>query len=144
MTRILTIIALLFATPAWAGEVDGKSFLCERQSKGNPSPSIAVYQKFYALKFEDGKAIKYGYHSRQPEGNEYFATDTSVGWALGSGGSFWYSMSRKTLTLRLESVDDRIARDIWQCKFMSLKNAQNVIDEYINSHKEKAREGNQF
>ena len=28
MTRILTIMTLLFATPAWAGEVDGHSFLC--------------------------------------------------------------------------------------------------------------------
>ena len=27
MTRILTIIALLFATPAWAGEVDGTVFI---------------------------------------------------------------------------------------------------------------------
>ncbi len=26
MHRILTIIALLFATPAWAGDVDGNSF----------------------------------------------------------------------------------------------------------------------
>ena len=141
MTRILTVIALLFATPAWAGEVDGKSFLCELQS-GNQSASIKALYRNFALKFEDRKAKKYFYNDYE---ETYYSTDdTSVRWAVGSGQWLSYSMSRKTLTLKIENHVDRTVLDIFQCKFMSLKNARNIIDEYGNFYREKAREGNQF
>ena len=48
MTRILTIIAFLFATPAWAGEVDGNSFLCSGEGAGD----------IRALEFKNGKVYE--------------------------------------------------------------------------------------
>ena len=73
MTRLLTIIALLFATPAWAGEVDGNSFYCPPNGLGTFS--------HYALQFQN--EIAYGYNdSGGLVSSKYDVTAGHVYWEL--------------------------------------------------------------
>ena len=132
MTRLLTIIALLFATPAWAGEVDGNSFYCK--------PLLMGTVTHVAFKFEGGKVFKYN-ESGQEFSYDYYAAHSNVTWEISD--VFYYDIDRKTLQLKLRlNPSDSSAG--WQCEFMEINQARKLVVEAGKSREEKKREGNQF
>ena len=132
MTRILTIIALLFATPAWAGEVDGKSFYCK------PMDSDTVTHE--AFKFEDNKVFKYN-ESGTEFSYDYFAAHSNVTWEISD--LYTYDIDRKTLQLTIRSSDYKGLAS-WQCEFMEINQARKLVVEAGKLREEKKREGNRF
>ena len=135
MTRLAIIFSLLFATPAWAGEVDGKSFFCN-----SPSPHL----KPYALVFEAGKARLYD--PAEVIKGKYRANAGYVEWEANHhkmGFNTW-RIDRKTLKLSrghpraLSFVDHR------QCEISSKRAAINRVKELRDAKELKAREGNKF
>jgi hypothetical protein len=133
MTRILTIIALLCATPAWAGEVDGKAFLCNPNGL-RTSVSIAV-------ELQHGLATIYSeFYGQQP--SKYDAFDSWVGWEVNVFG-FHYNLNRKSLVLiYIGPSGSPVSK--WQCEFMEIVMARKKVAESEANRKRKAREGNQF
>ena len=132
MTRILTIIALLFATPAWAEEVDGNSFYCEPMDIGTVTHE--------AFKFEGGKVFKYN-ESGQEFSYDYFAAHSNVTWEISD--VLYYDIDRKTLQLKLRSTRwDSSAG--WQCKFMEIDKARQLVKFQGELRELKKRRGNQF
>lgn len=157
MTRILSIIALLFATPAWAGEVDGNSFYCEGKSikfnKDNKSwkhlPDHLRKKKLetpvgQVIELDGGMATTFYLSSSSSEftkqSSQYTAYPSSVVWSD-------RELNRKTLTLTLGDL----MVGIFQCEILELDEAFKklreafAIRERINKMNDiKAREGNQF
>jgi len=133
MTRILTIIALLFSTPAWAGEVDGNSFLCNPDGLGtNVSIAVELQHKLATI-----YSVVYG---QQP--SKYDAFDSWVGWEVNNYG-FHYNLDRKSLILTYISPSG-LPVSKWQCEFMDIVMARKKVAESEANRKRKAREGNQF
>jgi hypothetical protein len=131
MTRILTIIALLFATPAWAGEVDGNSFYCSPDGLGTSS--------HYAFNFQYGMSYGYNDSGRQIF-NEYDVTAGLVLWGIDDHAHF--RMDRKTLGLFMILNASPAAR--WQCKFMDIANARALLEQIGKQKDRDARKDNQF
>ena len=144
MTRILNIIALLFATPAWAGEVDGHSFLC--------NPDGLETNVSIAVELQHGLATIYSeLYGQQP--SKYDAFDGSVAWEVNDYG-FKYTLFRKDLVLMYWGPNTSPVSK-WQCEFKEIvmarkkvaeseANRKREIAESEANRKRKAREGNQF
>ena len=117
MTRILTIIALLFATPIWANEVDGNSFYCKGLKNTRENGAII---------FQNGKVVMYDDVGNL---NEYYYTarDTSVIWFENKYQS--YTISRITLELKLWNDEAPSQYATWQCEFMAINKARNLATE---------------
>ena len=130
MKRILTIIALLFATPAWAGEVDGNSFYCK-----------PTYESFghLAIKFAEGKALIQNKDVLKKT-QEYWTTATAV--IVPEPWSVTYQLNRKTL--RLRHLSEGRAFGEWNCEFMEFNKARNIVRAENKLLKSKEREGNRF
>jgi hypothetical protein len=130
MTRILTIIALLFATPAWAETVDGNSFYCK------PKDNI----EHLAIIIEDGLAVVITADNK-PDGSKYELNSTTVWWSSNRGrkdGSGVYFLDRVKLTLDYNLIlNVGMIRDHWQCELMEFKKARKLVIE-------KTRESRQF
>ena len=130
MTRILTIIALLYSSPVAAGEVDGNSFYCKPK-----------YEDFghLAIKFAEGKALiqnKYVLKKAQ----EYSTTAKNV--FVPEPWSVTYQLNRKTL--RLRHLSEGRAFGEWNCEFMEFNKARNIVRAENKLLKSKEREGNRF
>lgn len=132
MTRILTIIALLFATPAWAGEVDGNSFYCPPNGLGT--------LPHYALQFQNGDAYVYQ-DSGLEEFTKYDVTAGFVLWARNNFGHF--RMDRKTLDLFIIGTEG-LAVAQWQCQFMNIADARAMVKQIGERKDREARKGNKF
>ena len=134
MTRTLTIIALLFATPAWAGEVDENSFFCE--------PTDPIGRASLALEFNNGYAMTYW--ENQSEGTQkYSASPLAVSWYIGDF-SMRLSLDRKSLVLDLVNAETFETLVSWNCSFENLSAAKKrLADEHTKSDR-RLREGNQF
>ena len=132
MTRLAIIFSLLFVTPAWAGEVDGKSFFCDPQTN---------HLKPYALVFQRGKATLYDPAERSWEKDKYTAYAKFVSWMV-PGKIF--SIDRETLILRLREGALGEITGIWQCEFSSKRAAIKRVKELRGAKDLKAREGNKF
>ena len=131
MTRMLTIIALLFATPAWTGEVDGNSFYCSPDGLGTSS--------HYALNFQNG--ISYGFSDTGRQIlNKYDVTAGLVLWEIDDHSHF--RMDRKTLSLFMILNASAVAR--WQCNFMDITNARALLERIGKQKDREARKGNKF
>ena len=114
MTRILTIIALLFATPAWAGSMDGKSFICNHKG---------IYQ--IALKFEDGQASYASMLNGQSNEPRFFAEKTSnyveddASISFGPNKPlkiFYWKLIKGTLDLQIIDVESDVVLMTRTCK----------------------------
>ena len=135
MPRILTIIALLFATPAWADEVDGNSFFCEPSSE---SPNDGGYS---AVIFEDGLVSIYREWGGVGEDTvDYFSDNRVVAWSV--LGIMKYEINRKTLLLKLNIGDEAIS--FWNCRFETKEKAIYALTEAGQERVRREREGNQF
>ena len=122
MTRILTIIALLFATPVWAGEVDGNSFYCK------PKDNI----EHLAIIIDDGLAVVIT-ADKSPDGNKYSVSPTIVTWSSNRGrkdsvGQYFLDRVKLTLNhyfiLKAGTIGDH-----WQCEFMEFEKARKLAIE---------------
>ena len=134
MTRILTIIALLFATPAWAGEVDGNSFFCEP-----PNPNGRAYT---ALEFDNGYAITY-WENQSEETQKYSASQLAVSWYIGDF-SMRLSLDRKSLVLNLVNAETFETLVSWNCSFENIQAAKKRLADEHTKRDRRLREGNQF
>jgi hypothetical protein len=132
LTRILTIIALLFATPAWAGEVDGNSFFC--------SPEVYRYSsRFLAVSFEDGIALHFDEQGIETQINYWVEPDV-VGYEWHSNGG--YRINRKTLKMQFKLGGDAVSE--WSCQFMEKNKSRKKVVEMTMARDREQREGNQF
>jgi hypothetical protein len=135
MTRILTIIALLFAAPAWASEVDGNSFFCEPSSE---SPNDGGYS---AVIFKDGLVSIYREWGGVGEHTvDYFSDNRIVAWSV--LGIWNYEINRKTLMLKLIFKGE--AFSVWNCRFETEEKAIYAVTEAGQERVKRQREGNQF
>ena len=114
MTRILTIIAFLFVTHAWANEVDGNSFYCKGLKNTRENGAII---------FQNGKVVMY---DNVGKSNEYYYTarDTSVIWFENKYQS--YTISRISLELKLWNDEAPSEYATWQCEFMEINKARRL------------------
>jgi hypothetical protein len=132
MTRILTIIALLFATPAWAGEVDGNSFYCK---------PIGDSSDPYAVRLANGKASRYWHKSYVLPEENYRLNHTFVVWG---SDAIEFRLNRKTLILQgVLSEKNKVFQSL-QCEFMDFEKGQKAVNEFRNLKKKEMLEGNQF
>ena len=130
MTRILTIIVLLFATPAWAGEVDGNSFYCKPKIEDSGH---------LAIKFAEGKALIQDKNGPK-KAQRYDTTAKDV--YVSEPWSLTYRLNRKTL--RLDYLSEGISFVEWSCEFMEFNKARNMVRAETKLLKSKEREGNRF
>ena len=131
MTRLAIIFSLLFASPAWAGEVDGNSFLCTTVNFG-----------YQAISFEKGKVYVH-YHDKKITA-DYTAANEHVIWAKNFGANVAYRMSRKTLIVEVISVRDNEVMYTDTCEFMELTKAIRVVIEEKKRKDLRERKGNKF
>ena len=132
MFRILSIVTLIFLTPAMAGEVDGRSFYCESDTSDPP----------IALKFDFGGVESYieselFADSTQPK---YTTSPKDVRWQQEEKGKagWGFLLNRKTLIL----LGGGVAQ--WQCAFERMETAVEKVKKYGMDRDKKAREGNKF
>ena len=114
MTRLLTIIALLFVTQARASEVDGNSFYCE---------GLKNTRENGAMIFKDGKIVTYDAAGKRSE-YYYIARDTSVIWFENEYQS--YTISRMSLKLEYSNNEEPSDYATWQCEFMEINKARKL------------------
>jgi hypothetical protein len=112
MTRILTIIALLFATPAFAfkgqsNNADGKSFFCE---------PIGGLGRTIGLTFRNGKPAILWQDGTESEEKFYMEMEQDYWWTL---GDIAYQMRRQNLQMTMW-MDDANQRADWQCAMEEL------------------------
>lgn len=132
MTRILTIIALLFTAPAWGGEVDGNSFYCI---------PIGDSSEPYAVQLANGKASLYWHESYIEPGVIYRLNHTLVVWG---SKAIEYRLNRKTLILQAVVSKKNEVLLSFQCEFMDFERGQKAVNEFHNLKKKEMLEGNQF
>lgn len=120
MTRILTIIALLFATPAWAGEVDGNSFYCSAANE---------FLGPVAIHFQNNGAYQYEGAGVQQEWSYENNDDYVIFNKLGP--DFFIRMNRKTLAY--EYVGIKFGEIVGQrvCEFMEITQAKKLVNQYL-------------
>ena len=97
MTRILTIIALLFATPAWAYEINEKAFLCKSSKEPSANGARIVSASIFAVHFKDGLANQFDQNTLRSLSHKYQIDAEFVSW---SDGQSTYQLQPKTLRLK--------------------------------------------
>lgn len=112
MTRMLTIIALLLATPAFAfkgqsNNADGKSFFCE---------PIGDLGKTIGLTFRNGKPVKLYQGGTESEEKFYMEGEHDYWW---TSGNIVYQMRRQNLQMTMW-MDETNERADWQCAMEEL------------------------
>lgn len=140
MTRILTILALLFVTPSWATEIDGNSFICSE----NQMPVLALQFQWGVARFNGQEVNSYKY--------EVFSKHVNIGEI--DFGNVFYQINRKTLELekkylwdpdgpRLYDLNPALLHK-YKCEFMNFEEASKLAAETLEKMRIKAEEGNQF
>lgn len=115
MKPLFLTIALLFSSPAWAGEVDGNSFFCK-------PVGITFFIEHYAISFEDGKVRQYnGSKERRPK--KYKVSPFHVNWF---NFSYYLKIDRKNLVLRVKDMSTQDFED-FQCEFMEFSKAKEIV-----------------
>ena len=134
MTRLGIIFSLLFATPAWAGEVDGNSFIC-KDKKGTAG---------IALSFRGGMAELFGRANNILQYEVFY--DTVIIGKICTQCSM-YRMDRKSLNLQHETLWDldmaramghatnRTINSKYGCEFMDFSKAKKLVAEALAKEK---------
>ena len=139
MTRILTIIFLFFSSSVWSGEVDGNSFYCKKGPK-NIWP--------VALEFKNGMVRHFS--ERIVDGGpmtlSYSSFPTYIEW----GGELHFELNRKTLVMKQIGKRQKSYGEVfvdvfqWECEFMKISKAHNLIREHNKKQNKMLRKGNKF
>ena len=118
MTRILTIIALLFATPAWAqsNSADGKSFFC--------TPNLTKIGAV-GLTFRAGKPILIGVdgETETEMSEEYVEALRTYNW---NKKNIYWQINRPNLILSME-IRRTNEKFFWQCQINELSEVENKL-----------------
>ena len=143
MTRLALIFSLLFATPAWAENVDGNSFLCY-PDKNSMEYDVRVVE--FRRGFLGSRAFLY--NGERMLGKSEYRVDP--GYVRFWPGLNLYHLNRKTLRLTLgdpvyctdESPYE--CHGYYDCSPMEVNEARRVAKSFSEEKDRKLREGNRF
>ena len=147
MTRLAIVFSLLFATPAWAGEVDGNSFYCEPDPTNKKDKGLDDFTK--VLEFADDKARLHedeGPGRGGPKHRSY--PYRAYRWGVEFNDEFNSLWSINRETLRLRQWRYKLLSGEYQCRFMDLNKAlrkqTKVNTRYMEKYNKKRKNKNQF